>query len=224
MHEIMNNVVDFWKQIFFRCIDFVLPAGDIETMEPEVFASRATKSSHPENQPAFINTLFSYRDPMVRRAIWELKYRGNKRIASVLGTCLYKEMLKKRVGESESGQMSIVIIPIPSSRKRFREKGFNQTYLLADAVKKLDQEKIFSINTSLLQKRKETKTQVSIRNRQKRLENLKGAFGIDESENIRGATCFLIDDVTTTGATLFEARETLLKAGAKKVLAFTLAH
>ncbi len=54
------------------------------------------------------------------------------------------------------------------------------------------------------------------------MKNQHGSFGvIDEVQN---KNIILIDDVTTTGATLVEARTVLLKHGAKSVLAYTLAH
>lgn len=194
-------------------------------MGPEEFASRAKSGARPENLPPYIYTLFSYKNPLVRRAIWELKYRGNKKIASLLSRLLYKEMIGI-TGKIKllSGNEKIILIPIPSSERRFKEKGFNQTYLLGENIEKIDARKIFSVDTSILKKTRETKTQVSIRNRNERLKNLEGAFSLTPGKQISERTIFLIDDVTTTGATFSEARNVLLQVGAKKVLAFTIAH
>jgi len=76
----------------------------------------------------------------------------------------------------------------------------------------------------LLFKKRETKPQAEIKNRRKRLENIKGAFFIKDKEKIKGKTILLIDDVVTTGGTLKEASLVLKEAQAKKVCAFTLAH
>ncbi|MBX4216262.1 ComF family protein, partial [Candidatus Parcubacteria bacterium] len=54
--------------------------------------------------------------------------------------------------------------------------------------------------------------------------NIQGAFAVADTATIRGASVVLIDDVTTTGATFLEARETLLAAGAKEVTALAVAH
>lgn len=224
----MNKLSSVFKKILFWCADIILPPSEIEAMTPEEFAEKAGNTAKPENLPSYIQALFSYKNPLARRAIWELKYRGNRKIASLLGELLYEEMIAEA---SEMGlwgkQTKIVVIPIPSSPKRFREKGFNQTFFLCDAIRKLDADagKIFSIDAGILTKTQETKTQVSIRNRDERLKNLKGAFSAGNfPEKISGATIFLIDDVTTTGATLSEARNTLLKSGAKKVSCFAVAH
>lgn len=53
---------------------------------------------------------------------------------------------------------------------------------------------------------------------------MKNAFAIKNAETIRGKNIIIIDDITTTGATITEAKKVLLKAGAREVIAFTLAH
>ncbi len=217
----MNTFSSFFKKIYFNFIDFLLPPSEIETMTTREFASRAKTTARLENIPSYVTVLFSYRNTLVRRAVWELKYRGNKKIAFLLGSLLHEAVQEKAQAISHE---KIFIIPIPSSAKRFREKGFNQTHFLGEAIQKLDTENIFLLHTSILLKTKETKTQVSVRNRSERLKNMVGAFTIAQNKNVNGAIIFLIDDVTTTGGTFSEARDTLLKAGAKKVLAFAIAH
>ena len=56
------------------------------------------------------------------------------------------------------------------------------------------------------------------------MKNLIGSFIVKNKEEIKNRNIILIDDITTTGATLNEARKTLKKAGAKKIVAFTVAH
>ena len=73
-------------------------------------------------------------------------------------------------------------------------------------------------------KNKETIHQANIKNRNIRLKNLIGSFIVKNKEEIKNRNIILIDDITTTGATLNEARKTLKKAGAKKIVAFTVAH
>ncbi|KKU76429.1 MAG: hypothetical protein UY03_C0035G0001, partial [Parcubacteria group bacterium GW2011_GWA2_47_64] len=70
---------------------------------------------------------------------------------------------------------------------------------------------------------KDTGSQTKMDTRKKRLENLKGCF-VADGKAVEGRNIILIDDVATTGATLVEARKTLLRAGARKVIAFTVAH
>ena len=60
--------------------------------------------------------------------------------------------------------------------------------------------------------------------RKARLENIIGSFGINREKTIENRNIILLDDVTTTGATLGEARKVLLDAGAKNVICVTIAH
>ncbi|MDD5068811.1 MAG: phosphoribosyltransferase family protein [Candidatus Pacebacteria bacterium] len=221
----MNTLSAFFRKIFFGCIDLLLPPSDIERMRPEEFASRVKSVAQRGNLPADIEILFPYRDSLVRRAIWELKYRGNRKIASLLSALLYERMLREaRKRESSEERTKIIVIPIPSSQGRLREKGFNQVHLLVEMMQTHDTEKIFSFDISTLQKIRETKTQVSVKNKNDRLQNLRGAFAVARNKNVTGTTIFLIDDVATTGATLWEAKHILSKAGAKKVVCFAIAH
>jgi len=116
-----------------------------------------------------------------------------------------------------------LLLPIPLSKKRFRERGFNQCELLISLFPQ-EAKNFFEIRTDILYKIKETKSQTSMRKRKDREENIIGAFAISKPELLKRRAVIIIDDVATTGATLSEARKTLLKNGARQVTAYTLAH
>src|SRR5204863_311048 len=116
------------------------------------------------------------------------------------------------------------LIPIPLSPKRMRERGFNQALLIASALCRIDRGENFTLEKDVLQKPKETRHQAEIENRSERLKNLIGSFALRNPEKIENHNLILLDDVSTTGATLAEARKTLQKAGARKIIAFTVAH
>ncbi|KKS56700.1 MAG: Competence protein F, partial [Candidatus Nomurabacteria bacterium GW2011_GWF1_42_40] len=80
------------------------------------------------------------------------------------------------------------------------------------------------LEKDILIKPKDTKHQAHIENRSERLKNIIGSFTVKNSEIIKGRNIILIDDILTTGATLSEARKVLKRAGARKVIAFTVAH
>ncbi len=115
-----------------------------------------------------------------------------------------------------------VLVPIPSSKKRRSERGFNQAELIARKIFEYDEGKNFSCDTSLLFKIKDTPHQSELKNRAERLKNLIGAFSA--SGKCSGKNIILIDDVITTGTTMNEAAKVLKKSGAKKVLGFSIAH
>jgi predicted amidophosphoribosyltransferase len=98
-------------------------------------------------------------------------------------------------------------------------RGYNHAEVLAREVSNL---LALPIAADTLVRIKKTKQQAKIHKKQDRLSNQQGVFAV--TCNIKGKDILLIDDVTTTGATLEEARNTLLKAGARSVHAATVAH
>lgn len=108
------------------------------------------------------------------------------------------------------------IIPIPLSLWRFRERGYNQSEIIA---KTLANRLGIKINLDL-KKVKETESQASL-SRTQRISNLDNAFAY---EGILSGKVLLVDDVATTGSTLKSAASALKSAGAKEVWAFTLAY
>lgn len=194
---------------------------ELEGMPEEEFISRAGKAARPPGKG--ILSCFDYHDALVRQAVWELKYRGNKKIARLLGVALYDELIAFL--EEFAPLMSFtepLLVPIPLSKTRESERGFNQCELLTDVLMELDGRRNFTLSHALA-KRKDTPSQTKSDTRKKRLENLKDCFAADEGA-VKSRNIILIDDVATTGATLGEARRTLLRAGARKVIAFTIAH
>ena len=125
----------------------------------------------------------------------------------------------------------IVMIPIPLHPKRFAERGYNQCeWLCEEIIKNICAEnemnsnvpKIF-YNKKILRRIK-YRTKQSWSSRKERFQNSGGIFAVDDETCVAGRTFILIDDVVTTGATLNEARRTLLAAGASKVFCFVIAH
>ncbi|OHA26002.1 MAG: hypothetical protein A3D52_01285 [Candidatus Taylorbacteria bacterium RIFCSPHIGHO2_02_FULL_44_36] len=207
-------------------LDFFLPkapaVAELEKMGAAGFAGRAKHSRELNGREELI-AFFDYCDPLVRTAIWELKYRGNALIAALLAECLFDELTaelsEREIFENFSQPL---IVPIPLSKKRHRERGFNQCEILLDELAKLDINGIFEIRKKLLIKVKDTPSQTKSDSRASRLKNLRGAFAVSESP--LGRNIIVVDDVATTGATLSEARKTLRRAGAKKILGIALAH
>lgn len=117
-----------------------------------------------------------------------------------------------------------LIIPIPISKKRLRERGFNQNHLWGRFFAK--QIPNSSYRPSYLLKTKSTKKQALIKKRQERILNVKDVFSVPlrKRNHIQNGDIILIDDLTTTGATLEEAARTLKKAGARNIIMLSLAH
>ncbi len=170
-----------------------------------------------------IMSVFDYRDPYVRKAIWDLKYYNKRCLSEVFGKIIYETFLEEIADMRMYTQgEKIIVIPIPISKKRNRRRGYNQSFLIAKSF--TDQENIFELRDDIILKNKETIPQARLKNKKERLENIKGAFSLKNKNIIKNRTIIIIDDVTTTGGTITEIIKLLKKNGAKKVIGFTLAH
>ena len=168
--------------------------------------------------------IFSYGHDTVSRMIHRLKYGGETRIAELCAELIHDDILEtlseKYLFENYRKPL---LIPVPLHAKRLRARGYNQSELIARALCALAPE-TFTLNTTALAKTKETRSQTEIQNKEERKRNIRGAFAVAKPEDVRGRHVILIDDVTTTGATIREARAVLKKSGAKTVHAYTIAH
>jgi ComF family protein len=123
---------------------------------------------------------------------------------------------------------SFVIVPVPLSRKNKRKRGFNQAELIARnlsdkwTTSDVGQKNIRCL-TNVLYKNRATISQVNMKDREKRLKNLKGTFSVKNKHLIKNSVVLVVDDVSTTGATINEARRALKLAGAKEVFGVVVA-
>jgi len=113
-----------------------------------------------------------------------------------------------------------LMLPVPLHIKKLRERGFNQSLLLA---RQLANKWTIPVDFSLLKRQKFTLSQTGL-NKKEREENIRGAFVVSDKKKVTGKKIILVDDVYTTGATLNECAKTLRKAGAVEVAVLTLAR
>lgn len=178
-----------------------------------------------ESEHSFISAVFDYRNPIIRKGIWNFKYKNARAFARAFAPYLYDEILGALSNELFiSGGENIILVPVPLHKKRLRERGYNQSELLVREILKLDSAHIFSYTPNVLLRTRETKPQAKSEKRNARIKNLRDAFSSSNKVNIRGRITILVDDVTTTGATLLEAKRALKPLSPRKVLAFAVAH
>ncbi|MFA6076935.1 MAG: phosphoribosyltransferase family protein [Candidatus Paceibacterota bacterium] len=180
----------------------------------------------------WIFPLYDYRHPPIKKALWLFKYNGKKRLASIFAETVYDRITEELSDLSVMENFNnVVLIPIPLSPKRQRERGYNQAELICRELIKINNVRRdinIKLEQNILIKPRETEHQARIENRTERLKNIIGSFAIRNAEKnaglIKNRNIILIDDITTTGATLNEARKILKQAGARKIIAFTVAH
>ncbi|HSA95018.1 MAG TPA: ComF family protein [Acidobacteriota bacterium] len=131
-----------------------------------------------------------------------------------------------RFAESSLGQEAAIwdgaeiLVPVPLHRARKRERGFNQSLLLA---RKMAGPRGLGTLKGSLVKVRNVPAQAGLRAAD-RERNAVGAYALKRPERVRGKVIVLVDDVTTTGATIRECARVLVEAGAKDVRAITLAQ
>ncbi len=152
--------------------------------------------------------------PPFDKLVQAFKYSGKTEVGELLGLAL-----SELVRQDEMLSAANVVCPVPLHPARLRERGFNQSLLLAAAI---------SMSTDiplieLIIRVKNTSTQTRKPNPAQRLKNLAGAFRLRRDVDVRGKRVLLVDDVMTTGATLDQAAVPLLKGGAASVLGVVVA-
>ena len=148
-------------------------------------------------------------------AIHQFKYGGKSHLAKSLGP-----FLASFVGEQLNGMDGLLVMPVPLHPKRLRERGFNQSLLLARHVaSQLD----VDLDFLSLRRIRYTQPQTGLKKDQRR-KNVRKAFGLIDPKMVKGRTIILVDDVTTTGNTLNECARILKRAGAEHVYCAVLSR
>ncbi len=148
------------------------------------------------------------------RMIQRLKYEGQRYIARTLG-----RLMADAYNQNEWA-LPDLLVPVPLHPKRRRKRGYNQSDLLC---RELSAILTAPYDEKALTRIRNTRTQTGL-NREERLENMDGAFTLGKGFDPAGMRILLIDDVCTTGATLYECAKVLLGSGAEDVRALVAAH
>ncbi|OLP66660.1 hypothetical protein BACPU_00190 [Bacillus pumilus] len=149
-------------------------------------------------------SVYAYNDFM-KDILARFKFRGDTALAE-----LFKRDVKttfKRSFTTDAHQM----IPIPLSEERLKERGFNQSEVLASLIGVTTIQPLIKIH-----QRKQSK-----KNKNERIDQT-GLFQLKQQNTVLQRDVILIDDIYTTGATIYDAARVLKGAGAKSVSSFTL--
>ena len=156
----------------------------------------------------------------LRELIHLLKYNGVQPAANVLGRMLAETL----TGLEPWLEKSAVLVPVPLSKNKRRQRGFNQAELIARAALKTHgSRELFQLAPSLLVRVRDTHSQIGLTGHQRR-ENLRGAFVVTRAQEIAGREVVVVDDVYTTGTTVSECSRVLKRAGAPRVWVATVAR
>lgn len=158
-------------------------------------------------------SLFFYEKGSVYgNVIHRLKYKGDKEGGRTLAQVLANKLLSSRFNKIDA------ILPVPLHKKRQKERGYNQSEVIAEVLSEITGKELIVNGVSRI---KNTNTQTQ-KGRFNRYENLASVFKVNNPEILQNKHILLVDDIVTTGATLETLAAEILKVNETKVSVATL--
>ncbi len=173
-----------------------------------------------------IHSLYSYKNIFIKKLLLEFKYKNRRSIVEDLSPIIVDELIEI-LSEKYAfiNTENILITGIPMSFKRLKNRSINHSEIIAKEISRESNKRgSFIKYKQILGKKFETTPQAKIKNKQNRLENIKGSFYYLGNKKNMSSIIIVIDDISTTGATLFEAKKCLEKNGFKNIILFSIAH
>lgn len=204
------------KKLYLRILEVLFPQGGDEALLLRTTNEHFIQKYLHATEGAVVY-LSSFKDPQIRAALHLNKFHKNTRARELLALLLTLYLTQLPATE-------YLLIPIPLSSKRERLRGYNQVTIIAKTTLTGSTLKV-TLATNIVRRNRDTKPQTSL-HKEARLTNLTGAFSVPqkESQRLSGAHIILLDDVTTTGATLHEAKAVLLLHHPSSVTCVALAR
>jgi ComF family protein len=152
-------------------------------------------------------------DEIIKKLIKDFKYHNKKHLSSLCAELMFEYMKELKF------EQNFMIVPVPVSKERLKERKYNHMDIVADKLSELTK---FRVNKHLLLRIKDTQKQFKL-HKQERIKNIKGAFAVNENTDVpKDTPILIIDDITSTGITLEEIIKTLKKSGYKNLTAVAL--
>ena len=219
-----------FRALYEAAVEALFPISEAErsvrALSPEAAASVLPPAPPYDGSVAALprgsRSLLAYKDPRASRLIWSIKYKKDLHSVAIGGY-----LLRQALGAAPAGT---ILVSIPVSSRRRRERGYNQCELLLDEVARLDAMHGLVIEKGLLI-RSQHRARQTLKGRADRLESAAGIFAVDPiaaerltRERVPDAPIIIVDDVITTGSTMKAAVDALVAAGFTNVRALSLAH
>lgn len=137
------------------------------------------------------------------RILFELKYHDHPEVGKTMGRMMAEELKATSFFDGID-----LIVPIPLSRKKERQRGYNQSDWIAWGISEATG---IPTDTTSVVRTKSNPSQTTLDHRQRR-ENVRDIFAVRHPESLEGRHILLVDDVITTGATMLSCAETIARA------------
>jgi len=228
--SIVKNITKtLWKSL----LNFVYPPNCILCHErlngSAKFLCSICENSLQRLQPSFISinesgllrqsqhwfdaslAVFQY-DGKVQHLVHLFKYRNTPQLALFFGKAIGRAII-----DSAAMPPIDVLVPVPLHSSRYRERGYNQSALLAHEIAHHTGIPV----REMLKRHIRTKQQAS-KDRYERMKNVSGAFSLIDGLTTEHVSIGLVDDVVTTGSTMNECARVLRAAGARRIIAISV--
>jgi len=222
MKNIITNLFDFFlPRICPGCNKKLLPNQKsvcIDCLNSILIADREKLESEYEKNFSSVNVIEDYyasfvfeTDKTLQHIIHALKYRKQFKLGIFLGEIL-AEGIKSRNWQID------LIIPVPIHHLKKAERGYNQSDNIA---KGLSNSLGIPWSKKIVKRTRHTNSQTKLSMKQRAI-NIADAFKVRYPEKIKGKTVLIVDDISTTGATILECARMLKQAEAKSIYACTI--
>lgn len=191
------------------CNEHLCKKCELKIKKHEIVSIRKSNNMHFEE----ILCIFKYED-IIRNTIIKYKFQSKAYLYKTFSKIIVKN--KKTYSFLKNYD---IIIPVPISKKRNKQRGYNQSYLIANEIAKTFNLKC---ENKCLVKQKDTIEQSKLDKEQRKI-NVKDAYRVINKEKLINKNIVLLDDIYTTGNTVKECAKTLKQAGAKKIGILTIA-
>lgn len=155
-----------------------------------------------------------YKEGRYSNLIHHLKYYDHPEVGTYLGRLAATELKESQFFDGIN-----LIIPVPLSLKRYRQRGYNQSDYIARGISEVTN---IPLRTDCITRTVDTETQTH-KSQKERWKSTKDIFQVTNSEALKGKHILLIDDVSTTGATLHACTSSLLTLPGVRISIFALA-
>ena len=217
----------FSESIVEKFINLIYPpvCGRWGKLNSEFFCNKCHKmleseanfdiEKHNSNEDYFSEHLYIFQyEGIIRKNILKYKFQDK--------AYLYKTFVKFLLNNEKFFQIIKsydTIIPVPISKKRKNERGYNQSFLIAKEIAKYTG---LNCDNKCLFKTKNIIEQSKL-NKEERARNIQGVYAIKNCEKLHNKKILLVDDIYTTGSTVKECCRILQGANPKKIGVFTIA-
>lgn len=203
------------NKICKKCLDSILIHSSFFCPKCKSRVPNDEKTCHKEIK-FLLAPVTDYQNPAIKNLVWFLKYHGWQSIIKII-----KPIIENYLGVLNYDFGGAIVIPIPLHSDRLKERGFNQSKLIAEVF---SQKTNSSLSLNNLKRIKATKKQAELKNIKERTANIENCFALNDPKDIKNKDIVLVDDVFTSGSTMNEAVRVLKNAGAKKIIAFVFAR